>query len=174
MTTELRARGQALWTGQTGWRPKEGHQEVGASSYQTWMLPRVFGAPSSKLQLYVLCPPLLLVVGMWLVRKAERDDEDLFLFHGVWSMRSLAISSKVAGPGSTTLTLFPHLSWSRIPRDGSASLGRDASPIRVSSRLDCLSQMGFSSTYILHLIFFKWLHLIFVSIVRPLAEGIFN
>lgn len=131
------------------------------------------GAPSTKLQLCVLCPPLLPVVSMWLVRKVERDDEHLFLFRGIWSM-SLAVSSKVAGPESRTLSLFLHLIWSRIPRDGSASPGRDASPILVSSRLDCLSQMGISSIYVLHLICFKWLHLIFVSIVRPLAERIFN
>lgn len=71
------------------------------------MLQTVFGDPSTKLQLCVLCPPLLPVVSMWLVRKAERDDEDLFLLHGIWSMRSLAISSKVAGPESRALTLFP-------------------------------------------------------------------
>ena len=105
--------------------------------------------------------------------KAERDDEDLFLLRGIRSLRRLAISSKPAGPESRTLTLFPHLSWSWIHRDRSASPGR-AAPIPASSRLDCLSWMGVSSVYFLHLFCFKRLNLIFVSIERPLAERIFN
>lgn len=88
-------------------------------------------------------------------------------------MRRLPVSSKAAGPQSRTLTLFPHLSWSRIPRDRSASPRRTA-PIRASGRRDCLSRMGFSSVSFLHLFCFKWLNLIFVSAERPLAERIFN
>lgn len=107
VTTEWEPGGQhCRGTGTRG--PEQSPWEVGVFSSHTWAQWRVYKAPSTRLQLCFLCPALLPVVGLWLSGKAGREDANLFLLGGIWSMRRLAISSQVAGPDSRPLTSFPH------------------------------------------------------------------